>query len=113
MARHFLAVSSLCAAGLLCGCASETHSTERLVTASPAQRSLILPSPAMLDAALEAPADWEYARNDRLLGSPPRELPALDEYGETVTYDWRWTINGRPREFSNTFSYSVQQRTGP
>ena len=99
------------AAALVCGCTCTTSQRAAAPEPSAVTRSLVLPSPAMMDDASQAQADWEYARNDSQLGSPP-DLTAKAEYGETITYDRRWTINGQPREFSGTFLYSVQQRFG-
>ena len=111
--RNVITLAGIAGAAMLFGCASHAAPRASMVGTPRVSRSLVLPSAEMMDAAPQALADWEYARNDALLGSPPRELPALAEYGETRSYDRRWTINGQPREFSGTFLYSVQRRIGP
>lgn len=113
---------------LLAGCATKGSTTsshaqnstrisqKRLETPS---ADLVFASPEMMNMEMRSGGGgpngqqpWEQARNDYHLGTPPSPDSGYASSVAILTRNWLWTTNGRPREYSSTYSVSLQQGAG-
>ena len=104
------AVMAACAGG--CQCAPE-YRTE---IDSPSSSALVMPSFEMTAMSDDREDEWRGGfdqwfamRNDDALGSPPVQNAAEVQWLEIRQRDFLRTINGRPREFSTTYTTTIRR----
>jgi hypothetical protein len=99
---------------LAAGCAARPRA-ERVYLGDPPAATLVLPGEAILELDARRPLDdeslaaetWMFSRNDDRLGSPTAMMAI--ELLEVRHRDYQRTINGRPREFSTTFTTTIRR----
>jgi len=71
--------------------------------------SNLVMSPPQLAAMDGGPWDWEYARNDDLMGVYDTDPVASFELVQVRQWELLRTINGTPNEFSTTFTQTLKR----